>query len=367
MIAAGPPGSVHRPEDVSAEWLTSVLAQAGVLAEGRVAHSVSTGPVGTGQMADTVRVSYRLEPSDGDEHSVVAKFASADEQSRSTGLMTRAYEIEVGFYAAVAGRVRARMPTCYLCEYEADTGWFVILLEDVIDGVQGDQLDGCDAEVAEAALVEMAALHGPAWSDPHLAGLGWLQRGGPEADRFLAGVVTPLWPGFVERYGSRIDPAHLEVCDHFIGVLGAWLAGRSAATTVTHGDFRLDNLLFCPGQVRPYVVDWQTAAWGSAASDVSYFMGASLTVEDRRCHGDDLLRAYHGALVAQGVTDYGLGQLEQDCRLMCFGGLLMTIGASMLVKRTERGDEMFVTNLGRYAQQALDLDARAVLPGPARR
>ena len=52
---------------------------------------------------------------------------------------------------------------------------------------------------------------------------------------------------------------------------------------------------------------------------------------------------------------------------MCFGGLLMTIGASMLVKRTERGDEMFVTNLGRYAQQALDLDAGAVLPGPARR
>jgi hypothetical protein len=193
VIAEGPPGSVHRPEDVSAEWLTSVLAQAGVLAEGRVAHSVSTDPVGTGQMADTVRVSYRLEPSDGDEHSVVAKFASADEQSRSTGLMTRAYEIEVGFYAAVAGRVRARMPTCYLCEYEADTGWFVILLEDVIDGVQGDQLDGCDAEVAEAALVEMAALHGPAWSDPHLAGLGWLQRGAPRP--------TGSSPGWSPRCG----------------------------------------------------------------------------------------------------------------------------------------------------------------------
>jgi len=367
VIAPGPPGSVHRPEDVTAEWLTSVLAEAGVIADGRMAHSVSTSPVGTGQMADTVRVSYRLEPPDGGAHSVVAKFASADEQSRSTGLMTRAYEIEVGFYTAVAGRVGTRMPECYLSHYEADTGWFVILLEDVIDGVQGEQLDGCDAEAAEAALVEMAALHGPAWSDPHLAGLGWLQRGGPEADHFLAGVVTPLWPGFVERYGSRIDPAHLELCDHFIDVLGPWLAGRSAATTVTHGDFRLDNLLFCPGQVRPYVVDWQTAAWGSAASDVSYFMGASLTVEDRRCHGDDLLHAYHGALVAHGVTGYGLGQLEQDCRLMCFGGLLMTIGASMLVKRTERGDEMFVTNLGRYAQQALDLDARAVLPGPARR
>ena len=233
MIAPGPPGSVHRPEDVTAEWLTSVLAEAGVIADGRMAHSVSTSPVGTGQMADTVRVSYRLGPPDGGVHSVVAKFASADEQSRSTGLMTRAYEIEVGFYTAVASRVGTRMPECYLSHYEADTGWFVILLEDVIDGVQGEQLDGCDAEAAEAALVEMAALHGPAWSDPHLAGLGWLQRGGPEADHFLAGVVTPLWPGFVERYGSRIDPAHLELCDHFIDVLGPWLAGRSGRSIVS--------------------------------------------------------------------------------------------------------------------------------------
>jgi hypothetical protein len=40
----------------------------------------------------------------------------------------------------------------------------------------------------------------------------------------------------------------------------------------------------------------------------------------------------------------------------------MSIGASMLVKRTERGDEMFVTSVARYAQQALDLGAEDTLP-----
>jgi hypothetical protein len=29
----------------------------------------------------------------------------------------------------------------------------------------------------------------------------------------------------------------------------------------------------------------------------------------------------------------------------------------MLVRRTDRGDDMFVTSLARYAQQAIDLDA----------
>jgi hypothetical protein len=63
------------------------------------------------------------------------------------------------------------------------------------------------------------------------------------------------------------------------------------------------------------------------------------------------------------VDQYPFAQLEDDYRLTCFGGLLMGIGASMLVKRTERGDAMFVTNVQRHAQQAIDIDAEAMLPG----
>jgi aminoglycoside/choline kinase family phosphotransferase len=276
--------------------------------------------------------------------------------------MTRAYEIEVGFYGEVSGRIRTRMPRCYHRQCDPASGWFVLLLEDLVDAAQGEQLDGCGVEVAAAALGELAALHGPAWGQVDLAGLEWLDRGGPEADEFLAGLVSSLWPGFVERYGDRLDAEHLALGDRFIGVLGPWLAERPPATTVTHGDYRLDNLLFRPGDVRPYVVDWQTASWGSAASDVAYFLGGSLTAEDRRAHGTALLDGYHRALVAEGVVGFDRSRLDEEYRQLCFGGLVMSIGASMLVKRTERGDEMFVTSVARYAQQALDLGAEDTLP-----
>lgn len=362
----GMTGAVHdvpvrRPEDLSAEWLTEVLSGTDLLAEGSSVESFEVAPVGTGQMADTVRVRYQAGTA-APERSVVAKFASADEQSRSTGLMTRAYEIEVGFYGEVASRIRTRMPRCYHRRCDPETGWFVLLLEDLADAVQGEQLAGCGVDRAAAALGEMAALHGPAWGRADLARLPWLDRGDEEADEFVAGLVTSLWPGFVERYGERLDGGHLALCDRFIGVLGPWLADRPPALTVTHGDFRLDNLLFRPGEVRPYVVDWQTAAWGSAASDVAYFVGGSLTVEDRRRHGRALLDGYHRALVAEGVVGFDRDRLDEEYRRLCFGGLVMSIGASMLVKRTERGDEMFITSVARYAQQALDLEAEATLP-----
>jgi hypothetical protein len=84
-------GLVRRPEDLTAAWLTGVLAGSALLEHGSSVDTFSVEPVGTGQMGDTVRIRYRTDPDSGGEHSVVAKFAAADEQSRSTGLLTRAY------------------------------------------------------------------------------------------------------------------------------------------------------------------------------------------------------------------------------------------------------------------------------------
>jgi hypothetical protein len=39
----------------------------------------------------------------------------------------------------------------------------------------------------------------------------------------------------------------------------------------------------------------------------------------------------------------------------------MAVAASMLVERTARGDEMFLTMARRHARHALDLDAAALL------
>ncbi len=112
-MTAGVP--VHRPEDLTGGWLTSTLQGAGVLGAGEVIRSFGTEPVGTGQMADTLRVHYRTGPVDGSpRRSVIAKFASDDDRSRSTGVMTRAYEIEVGFYRQVAGRVVGPDPVLLL-------------------------------------------------------------------------------------------------------------------------------------------------------------------------------------------------------------------------------------------------------------
>ena len=347
--------------DVTPDWVTGVLSDAGLVAAGRRVTEVSGAPIGTGQMADTTRFTLEYDEGGAGPTTVVGKFASADDQSRSTGLALRAYEIEVRFYREVAGLVATRVPDAYAAEVEPETGWFTLLLQDIVGGRQGDQIEACGPDVAAAVLTEMAGLHAPCWERPELAGLEWLNRNTPDTEPFLSALVSSLLPGFLERYADRLAHEHQEVCRQFGAHLETWIGGREGPHTVSHGDFRLDNLLFQSGNPRPVVVDWQTAAWAPPSVDVAYFIGGCLSTEDRRAHEEDLLALYHEELSRRGVRDYTMEQLRSDYRHATFGGVLMAIVASMVVQRTERGDLMFLTSTTRHAQHVLDTGALELL------
>ena len=357
------PDLLQRPADVTSEWLSRVLARAGALRDGARVTGFDAVPVGTGQMADTVRFALTYDRPGGGPDAVVGKFASADEQSRATGLALRAYEIEVRFYREVAPRVAARVPAMVLAEVDPSTGWFTLLMEDIWGARQGDQIEACSPEVATAVLEEMAGLHAPCWEAPDLASLEWLNRNTAQTDQLLSMLVASLLPGFLERYAEALAPEHRRVCEVFANNITAWVRGRHGPPTAVHGDFRLDNLLFQPGEPRPVVVDWQTLAWGTCAADVAYFVGGCLTVEDRRAYEDDLLVRYHGALSRRGVAGFSLGDLRASYWHETFAGVLMAIVASMVVLRTERGDLMFLTSTARHAQHVLDAGALDLLAG----
>ncbi|EUA33062.1 ecdysteroid kinase family protein [Mycobacterium avium subsp. avium 2285 (R)] len=101
-------------------------------------------------------------------------------------------------------------------------------------------------------------------------------------------------------------------------------------------------------------------SWGPALTDLAYFLGCALPTEDRREHYDALLRAYHEALGPQPPIT--LADVADGVRRQSFFGVMMAIVSSMLVERTDRGDQMFMTMLRRHCDHVLDTDALATLP-----
>jgi aminoglycoside phosphotransferase (APT) family kinase protein len=203
-------------------------------------------------------------------------------------------------------------------------------------------------------------MHAPRWGDPALESFEWLHRSSDESRAFLNEIVRSVHPGFVERYADRLPDDVLQLCGELVARLDAVGGNRPRPWTVTHGDFRLDNLLFGAADGRVVTVDWQTAIHGPGVADLAYFLGGSLSVEDRRLHERDLVRDYQERMAAAGVP-LGWDDVWTQYRRYSVGGLVMALAASMLVKRTDRGDDMFMTMAERAGRHALDLDALALL------
>jgi hypothetical protein len=350
---------VERPADLTADWLTAAIGFGTIT-------DFSVERIGTGQMSECYRVQLTYadgRPGSPGPDSVVLKVAATDPMSRQTGGSLGLYEREVCFYRDIAPRLRGPVAPCYHAAFNPSAGIFDVLLGDANPAVVGDEIRGATIAQAELAVTELARLQGPLLGDTTLADAPWLNRDTP----LNQGLITALHAGFVDRYGDRIAPQHRMVCERLVGGFDAYLAEEAAEGRIqglVHGDYRLDNMLFgAIGAERPLtVVDWQTVTSGPAMTDLAYFLGCALPVEERRAHYDELLQAYHAALGPD--TPISLADVREGVRRQSFFGVMMAIVSSMLVERTERGDAMFMTMLQRHCEHVLDVDALETLAAP---
>lgn len=352
------PRLIADPEKVDSRWLTEVLRHSGAVQNPVRVVGFDAEQIGTGQVGCNVRYRLTYDRECTGPPSVVAKFASRDESSRSAGVQTLTYETEVWFYSDIAPTVDVSRPHCHFAAVEAGTPNVVLVLEDMEPAEQGDQLTGCTKIEADLAVTEAARLHGPRWGDAALLDIPLL------ADKMsstpaMVSAFALFWPPFHQRYGELLSEQSVEVGTRMASSQGGWLAGEYDCLTVCHADYRLDNMLFAqPGHPRPLtIVDWQTARLGVGTSDISYFMGAAMHPTSRRECEEAFVSRYHEALGHYGVSAYSLDQCWDDYRRYSFGGFFMAVFASMVVQRTDRGDAMFMTMANGAAAQAVDLDA----------
>ncbi|MFP6816046.1 MAG: phosphotransferase [Pseudomonadales bacterium] len=350
------PHIVSDPARVTSAWLTEVLQHGGVQA---TIASFQAANVGTGQVGQNVRFELDYQTGAGPA-SIVGKFASADPTSRSTGIAQNNYLKEVRFYQELKPSLDVQTPAVLFAAIDPMSHDFCLIMEDLAPAVQGDQITGCNADQARLAISQAVRLHAPRWGDARLHDFEWLGQQTAETAAMGQQMYQHLFPGFVERYQSRLTQAHLNMAERLGANFAHWSNGYDGPLTVTHGDFRLDNMLF-GGRYPLTIVDWQTPGLGAAMSDVAYFLGAGLTPEDRKRHEQDLVRDYHQQLLAAGVDDYPFEECWDHYRRYSFSGLLMAVIASMIVGQTDRGDEMFMAMASRHAQQAIDLHAREFL------
>lgn len=352
--------SVIAPDLITPAWMTDALACSGV--EARV-RSITQKPVGTGQLGETRRFELAYEgprPSSAPT-TLIGKFPSADPVSAETGRNLGIYRTEVMFYRELAPRTQIRTPRAYVAEID-DADRFVLLFEDLAPAQQGDQMGGCSLEVARKALREAVLLHAPFWNDESLLSRSWMQVPAGAQGFYTTDLIERSWRHVQQNYTGALTAEVQQVCDRYVRNHAWWNRPRDLPKCFSHNDFRLDNMLIGGTDGRVAIVDWQTASFLGAGMDMAYFLGGSFDRATRRQHERSLLAEYHEGLVAHGVRDYSFDRLLRDYAHYSFAAIAVAIAATLIVKRTERGDRMLMQMVTSAALQALDNHALDDLP-----
>jgi hypothetical protein len=346
---------VPRPEAIDAAWLQAILAEAGHAYD---VTAVSVVPVGTGQIGDTVRLTIGYGERAGPP-TLIGKFAATNPDSLTVAANWHLYEREVGFYRQLAATARITTAPCYGSALDAE-GNFALLLEDLSPARVGDQFAGIAPELAHRAMREAARLHAAFWGKVEGPDFAWLETGPLSQPFYVADVLRSVWPGFRERYADRLSDDMIRVCERLSDRYEAYSRLLDRPRCVTHNDYRPDNMLFGEDG-RVTVVDWQSCAIGQNAVDVAYLIGGAFQSAERRAIDGELLDSYQRELELQGVTGYSRADLAEDYRHFSFAGINVAVGAAMMVKRTARGDRMFLTMLDRHVSHVIDTGALAIL------
>ena len=88
--------------------------------------------------------------------------------------------------------------------------------------------------------------------------------------------------------------------------------------------------------------------------------GRSFTPERRREVEHELLESYRGRMNVAGVA-YDRDTAWRDYRFGSLWGLIITVLATSMAARTERGDDLFVKMATQHGHQAIDHDAMSLV------
>lgn len=344
---------LDRTEQIDADWIRAVLTPTH---PGTAVRAVSRRRIGAGNVSDTVHltIDYDERP-DGAPDSLVAKFKPISPEVHQHGLGSGAYHREIGAYRAITGRAACRIPRLH--HVAGDEANINLVIEDLTSAEPGDQVAGCGAERAEAVLTQLAHLHATFWPVDLASAPAWPIRMSEVADYWTRAARTGARQA-LQRYRGRLPAADLELVAAMAEIVHDWHLLPQTRLTLTHGDPRVDNVLFerVGDRWGAVLIDWQVTGFRNPMYDVGYFLSGSLRPEVRRTHEPDLLRHYlrEFASVRPG---YDADDAFEDYRTQVLSGLVITTAAIAVLPDNEVVNTLILALLERNCAAVHDWDA----------
>jgi hypothetical protein len=364
----------HLTEDATPEFMTEALRSTGVIGADTTVAEVEHDRIGegVGLMCNLARLTLRYRGvAHGAPSSVVLKVPSNLPENRVVGDHFGFYEREGRFYEQLATSLAARTPRCYYNHIDVEANEFALVIEDFSGRTMVSQIAGIDVERSIEALRALARVHAQWWESPRLDSLTWMPRSIDTRVIQAGESYRQAWPRFVELFGDRLPEGAIELGEQ---VGPTWESTQTALherapTTIAHGDFRADNLMFDDddeGDDHVGILDWQISYRAGGVGDVCYLLTQSMTLDDRRAHERTCVEAWYEAVcsaLGAAPDGYSAENAWNDYRAATANMTVYgVVAGGSLDPSNERGKELVTDMACRSFAAALDLDAASLIP-----
>jgi hypothetical protein len=366
---------IRDPEHITPSWLTALLHAEGSLELDASVTSLTSTRIGegVGVLSRIFRVSPVYTGSAGMQApaTVIVKLATEDLVPRFTADLLSAFAREITFYAEFAEATPLRTARCFASVQASDNSDFTLVLEDLSAARFQDQLDGCTWDDALASIDALAGFHSQWMTNND----GSVQR--PRPDLFMPllndsylGMLPMLfqqnWDAAKSLFSDQMDPRVLsfgeqwgEHCEFMLTEL------MHPYTTMCHGDWRADNVMFIDGSNGEEVlgIDFQLMGTGSGTYDVAYFVSQSIDPQVRKGRDRELVQHYVNALQRHGIeTEFSRVWRQYQVGLLF--DLSYPVNSSLTYETLpDRGKQLVQSMITRASTAIVDSNAFEVLPG----
>lgn len=341
--------------DITASWLNEKLGEDfGEIASVRCEHIGE----GVGVLGEVARLHLDYVEGATGPPTVVAKCQSLFADNIFISMAMGFYAREVNFYNELAAELDMRVPHCWVAEVAPEGAPFVLMLEEITDARAIDQIEGANRADTETIIRTIARLHARFWDNDALMALDWLPPMNNDLYKGASMLVEANFPEFEEKWADRLPAEVMQWCHALTpryAEMVDWFAAERPQT-YAHTDVRADNFLFggSAGEDTVVTLDFQLSTRHIGVWDIANFLGASITIENRRAWQEELLALYHSTLEDLGVTGYSLDAMTRHYRYATLHQAWAQIAVANLDPGNERGRTLLDAMLTRSWQSALD-------------
>ena len=359
-------------ESITADWMTQALRPDGVN-ESMAVTCLAIEEIGSGVglMGTILRchLTFAHAP-EGRPDSVIVKMASARHRNLSMARRLGLYKREYDFYRLLSADAPINTPQLFYADFDDETHRFVLVLEDFRAMAMVDQFTGADEGQALVAIRAAAKLHGFYWNkEANLIQSGFGQVLNRRRRFFFQEMYSDHLKTAFRNFDDFFTPSNRRLAEHLGAGLAQHLKARAKMPrTLTHGDYRLDNMFFgATGTDDFAAIDWQVSGLHSGLRDVSYFLAGSVLPETRRKIERDSLQEYYESLRSSEVENFTNEECWRQYRAHTLDGLIFMVFVCGGLELDEENDRHLADmGLKRMLAATEDLDAEEFLPGRSR-